>query len=182
MSLVNADNPAAKAVPAPTANPRREALLADFIGTRAATYLAHYRRIERADPPAAVQAFQLPRRTMSWHWAAFLVTIPWLFYRKMYLGGIVLVILPVLFDHIAPGSLFFGSGFMIAICTGLYAKSWYLGHAVNKIDKATETFPTLEQHTAYLRRAGGVSIPGAVFGALTQGITVFLALRDLLQQ
>ena len=69
---------------------------------------------------------------------------------------------------------------MIAICTGLYAKSWYLTHARSKIDRAAERFSELDQRIAYIRHAGGVSIPGAVFGALTQGITISLALHDLL--
>jgi len=180
MSLVNSEHPAAEVAHAPIGNLRHETLLTDFIGPRAPIYLAHYQRTESLDVPATAPAREKPNRAISWHWPAFVLTIPWLFYRKMYLGGIVLVILPVLFDHIAPGSLFFGSGLLIAICTGLYAKSWYLAHARGKIDRATERFSELDQRIAYIRHAGGVSIPGAVFGALTQGITISLALHDLL--
>lgn len=182
MSSVSAEHPAADTAPAPTGNIRPDVLLADFVGPRARIYLAHYRRTECPGSPATVQARARakPNRALSWHWPAFLLTIPWLFYRKMYLGGIVLVVLPVLFDHIAPGSLFFGSGLMIAFCTGLYAKSWYLAHALGKIDTATKRFPAMDQRLAYVRHAGGVSVAGAVFGALTQGITVSLAVHDLL--
>ena len=183
MSSVSAEHPTTDAVHAPTGHVRPDALLADFVGPRARSYLAHHRRTECPESRATAQAQDRakPDRALSWHWPAFLLTIPWLFYRKMYLGGIVLVVLPVLFDHIAPGSLFFGSGLMIAFCTGLYAKSWYLTHALGKIDAATKRFPAMDRRLAYIRHAGGVSVPGAVFGALTQGITVSLAVHDLLR-
>lgn len=180
MSLANAEHPAAEAAQAPVEKFGQETLLADFIGRHAPIYLAHYRRTGSQRVPVTAPARETANPAISWHWAAFVLTIPWLFYRKMYLGGIVLVILPVLFDHIVPGSLFFGSGLMIAVCAGLYAKSWYLAHALSKIDRATERYSAMDRRLAYIRRAGGVSKPGAVFGALTQGITISLALRDLL--
>ena len=180
MNLAKTDHSPAEAAPASMGTTVQEPLLAEFIGARAPIYLTHYRRTTGADKSAAAPNCGRPSHAVSWHWAAFVLTIPWLFYRKMYLGGIVLVILPVLFDQIAPGSLFFGSGLMIAICTGLYAKSWYVAHALGKIGEATQRFSIADQRMAYIRHAGGVSIPGAVFGALTQGVTISLALRDLL--
>lgn len=171
----------AEAPPGTPPDPRfSEAMLAAFMGPRSETYLRRYRQMKRGDQSAGRVGGANVGLTIGWHWVAFLLTIPWLFYRKLYLGGIVLVVLPVLFEHIAPGALFFGSGLVIAVFTGLYAKSWYLGHALAKAGIAVSRFTDTEQRFAYMRRAGGVSVAGAIFGAVTQIATILNALRDAL--
>lgn len=125
----------------------------------------------------------LPTRlpfVLSWHWPAFLLTVPWMFYRKMYSGGLILVAMPVFLDHILPGSLFLGSGLLIALTGGLCGKSWYLEHAVRRIAKAQRGHPDAHARAAYLERARGVSLAAGIFGVLIQVVSITVIVLDLL--
>lgn len=157
------------------------AVLAEFAERNAAPYRNHYelllQRHTRSRPD------RVPARLSfapSWSWAAFLVTVPWLFYRKMYSGGIILVALPVFLDHILPGSLFLGSGLLIATTAGLCGKSWYVEHAVRRLTKARRIHQDWQPREAYLARARGVSPPAAIFGILIQIVTAMVVVMGLL--
>ncbi len=152
-----------------------------FAAPNGKSFLRHYERTQaraNAAAPGCVPG-RLPF-VPSWHWPAFLVTVPWMFYRKMYSGGIILVALPVFLDHILPGSLFLGSGLAIAVTAGICGKSWYLEHAVRRIAKARRTHDTDAARAAYLARASGVSLSAGVFGALVQIVTATVIVMDLL--
>lgn len=155
--------------------------LAAFIGPGATSYLSHFgkQRKKAATTSSSAQPHKLPI-VISWHWPAFALTIPWMFYRKMYTGGIILIALPVFLDHILPGSLFLGSGLLIAVIAGLCGKSWYLEHAMNRFAKARRTFDDDAAQSIYLQRAGGVSLSAGIFGALVQGVTATVIVFDLL--
>lgn len=103
-----------------------------------------------------------------------------MFYRKMYSGGVILIVLPVFLDHILPGALFLGSGLLIAVACGLFAKSWYAEHAARRIAKAHRDFEDQHTRQAYIEHAGGVSVAGAVFGFLTQIATISVIILDIL--
>ena len=114
-----------------------------FAAPNVKSFLRHYERTQaraNAAAPGCVPG-RLPF-VPSWHWPAFLVTVPWMFYRKMYSGGIILVALPVFLDHILPGSLFLGSGLAIAVTAGICGKTWYLEHAVRRMAKARRAHDT----------------------------------------
>ena len=155
--------------------------IAAFIGPGAQSYLKHYAEIRApsgvspAGPPAKHRRFRL-----SWHWPGFVLTIPWMFYRKMYTGGIILVALPILLDHLLPGSLFLGSGLLIATSVGVCGKTWYLDHAIRRFGKAARDFSNPAERSAYLERAGGVSLSAGIFGALIQMVTATVILLGLL--
>lgn len=145
--------------------------LVRFIGPNAASYIA--RSATRRTPPWS----WLDR----WHWPACLVTVPWLFYRKMYAGGLILVALPVLLGLVVPGGLFLGWTLVIAIVAGLFGKQWYLDHATRRIEDALQNFPAGAPRNAFLRHAGGVSIPGAVLGCAIEAASAMATLSGLLQ-
>ena len=151
--------------------------LARFADRNPAIYRRHYERLLRRSPTCTDG--RLPF-SPSWNWAAFFAAIPWLFYRKMYLGGIILVAMPVFLDHILPGSLFLGSGFLIAITAGFCGKSWYVEHALRRIAKARHDFKDGQMREAFLARARGVSLPAGIFGGLIQIVTVVVVLMGLL--
>lgn len=155
--------------------------LARFAGRNPALYRKHYERLLRwrlrRGPICGEERLPL---LPSWNWAAFLATVPWLFYRKMYLGGIILVAMPVFLDHILPGSLFLGSGLLIAVTAGLCGKSWYVEHAVRRIVKARHDFQDQPMREAFLARARGVSLPAGIFGGLIQIVTAVVVLMGLL--
>lgn len=149
-----------------------------FVGPRPTAYVG---RFPDPLPQNSAAETSRPRPWLGgWHWPAFLWTVPWMFYRKMYSGGVILIVLPVFLDHILPGALFLGSGILIAIACGLFAKSWYAEHAARRIAKAYREFEDPNIRQAYIEHAGGVSVAGAVFGLLTQVATISVIVLDLL--
>ena len=157
------------------------ATLALFAGRNPSLYRRHYERLLRrrlGGGQARIEE-RLPFLP-SWSWAGFFFTVPWLFYRKMYLGGIILVALPVFLDHILPGSLFLGSGLLIAITAGLCGKSWYVEHSVRRIAKAQRIYRDRQMREAFIVRARDVSLPAGIFGALIQIVTVVVVVMGLL--
>ena len=169
-----------------SASPRGHATLQpdtlrDFIGLRSEPYLSHYAQlIGDGGGAKSVRPGQRLPFAASWLWPAFVLTVPWLFYRKMYTGGIILVALPILLDHVLPGSLFLGSGFLIALTAGLCGKSWYLDHAAQRLAKAHRLYPSDTIRSVYLKRAGGVSAAAGVFGVTIQCVTATVIVLDLL--
>ena len=149
-----------------------------FVGPRAAAYTVVTPGIARQHEGTASRSSRA--WSTGWHWPAFLWTVPWMFYRKMYSGGIILIVLPVFLDHILPGALFLGSGFLIAVACGLFARTWYAEHADRRIEKAYREFEDPDVRLAYIEHAGGVSVAGAVFGFLTQVATLSVVILDLL--
>ena len=160
------------------------ATLALFAGRNPSLYRRHYERLLRrhlGGEQARTEDMEARLPFLpSWSWAAFFFTVPWLFYRKMYLGGIILVALPVFLDHILPGSLFLGSGLLIAITAGLCGKSWYVEHSVRRIAKARRVYRDRQMREAFIVRARGVSLPAGIFGALIQVVTVVVVVMGLL--
>lgn len=172
----------ATAIATPPRNPAKEVESHEemllFIGPRAAAYVSGVTSSPDKNGLASTSA---PRaRVGDWHWPAFLWTVPWLFYRKMYSGGVILIVLPVFLDHILPGALFLGSGLVIAIVCGLFARFWYAEHATRRIAKAHREFHDPRTRQAYIEHAGGVSVAGAVFGFLTQIATISVIILDIL--
>lgn len=149
-----------------------------FVGPRAAIYASSFPTLPTGSSPT--KTTDPHARLGGWHWPAFLWTVPWMFYRKMYSGGVILIVLPVFLDHILPGALFLGSGLLIALACGLFAKSWYAEHAARRIAKAYREFEDPITRQAYIEHAGGVSVAGAVFGFLTQIATLSIIVLDIL--
>lgn len=107
----------------------------------------------------------------SWHWPAFFVPLLWLLYRKLYLWAAVFLFASYL--TIFSLSLVVSEGvattigqLVIPAILAIFAKRIYINHALQRIRKADERNLTLTERDAYLERAGGVSIPGAVFGCI----------------
>lgn len=149
-----------------------------FVGPRAAAYVGGFPHSPPQDKTTNLTGSRTRRG--QWHWPAFLWTVPWMFYRKMYSGGIILIVLPVFLDHILPGALFLGSGLLIAVACGLFAKTWYVEHAARRIAKAYREFEDPRTRQAYIDHAGGVSVAGAVFGLLTQIATISVIILDIM--
>jgi hypothetical protein len=113
----------------------------------------------RAKDPA------LRKIPLTWCWPAFLITIPWLMYRKLYglaaglIGGVIAISL--LFPEISNTGT---AGGFAAI--GMLAKTTYVQHAQKRIQKLRSRATSEEELEALVKRAGGVSIPGAVIGTI----------------
>ncbi len=108
----------------------------------------------------------------SWHWPALLVPYPWVFYRKLYVPGTLL-----LFALVALGLLFPNfPGVALGVFLALVAKSFYIDFGLNKLKKADARGLEGPEREAYLKKAGGVSIPGAILGSAIMASAIALVI------
>ena len=103
---------------------------------------------------------------LSWNWAAFFFGPMWLFYRKMWLFGIVFLVvaaIPVLNWVLIPGALVMGLG----------GNEIYRRHALKRYLESVTLYGTSEAgRLVYLRAKGGVSIAAAVIASVTAVLCV----------
>ena len=156
----------------PARAPAREALREDdlrlYLGPNPRPYVAYWERARRSGHPFV----------WGWNWWGLLFPIPWLFYRKIWAVGAAVVMLPVLLDAM----LGFGSeaGIILATLIAAGGKALVIERAERK-SQAIDALGLLTQDSiARLRRAGGVSRPGAVIGTLMMLAVLILALYDRL--
>lgn len=135
-----------------------DAVFKAFVGPNHELYERTLAKMRAKDPA-------LRKPPLTWCWPAFLVTIPWLLYRKLYglaaglIGGVIAISL------ILPDS----SNTGMAACytmIGMLAKSTYVQHALKKIQKLRSRAASEEELETLVKMAGGVSIPGAVIGTI----------------
>lgn len=125
-----------------------------FCGPHAQPFMRYYERkyLDRGN-----------RLNFGWSWPAFLFWIPWMFYRKLYLVGTLLIVLPVVMGVFLPNWASVPlSGIAIMIFCGLTGKRGYIEHALRKIRKIEAAGFPAEECTARIKRAGGVSYLTAV--------------------
>jgi hypothetical protein len=122
---------------------RVRADLAAFFGPQAETYLRVY---DKMQPDGK-------NWVMSWSWSGFFAPMVWLFYRKLYLYGVLCTV-----ASLALGFVFdFSAGSWIAVVIGASAKAWYVSAGLQHVAKADELGLLGDERRDYLRRAGGVS-------------------------
>lgn len=156
--LTNASTPAA-----PTSG---EEDLRLYLGDNSDPYITLWDRIRASGHPFV----------WSWNWWGLLFPVPWLFYRKLWSIGATLVLLPVLLEAM----IGFGSkaGLVMAALVAAIGKPLVIERAERKI-RAVNALDLLSQESiGRLRLAGGVSLPGAVIGALLMFSSLSLALYD----
>ena len=98
----------------------------------------------------------------SWCWWGFLIPLPWLFYRKLWAVGSVLVVLPILAEAVLGTGA--RAGFGLSALVGAFGMPLVLDRCRRKARRVQSLGLPAGNAIEYLRRAGGVSIPGAVFG------------------
>lgn len=110
----------------------------------------------------------------SWNWWGFLFPIPWLFYRKLWNIGSLLILVPALIEAITGRGT--EAGLLLAMVIAALGKPLVLERGERKVRKV-EALGLLSQDSAeMLRRAGGVSRAGAVYGAILLVTTLGLSL------
>ena len=148
-------DPAAAAAPAYRSSADPMTL---FVGNNYAFYARRWAESERLGG------------VISWNWAAFFVSLPWLAYRKMYWHcGII----------IAAGLLFMGTAQVLQIppekmmqwqinaapifsmLMGLFSNWIYRKHAERTIRQITATYSDPEQRSLQLAQQGGASMTSA---------------------
>jgi hypothetical protein len=133
---------------------RVHADLATFFGPRAEVFLDTYEKMRSATGARR-------RSPKTWSWPVFLGSFTWFFYRKMYAYGAMIIILPLVL-----GYLIGSAGSVLPILFAMWAKSWYVSSALNRITKADKLGLVGIERTDYLQRAGGVSLPAGIFAGL----------------
>lgn len=105
---------------------------------------------------------------LSWNWAAFFFGVIWLLYRKMWLFGIVFLVvaaIPVVNWILIPG----------ALVMGLFGNEMYRRHTLRKYLESVTLYGTSEaERLVYLRAKGGVSVVAALVAGVVALVYVVL--------
>jgi hypothetical protein len=128
-------------------NPPDEEDLRQFFGRNDTYYISQYQKISARDG-----AF--PRALISWNWAAFLLSVPWYFYRRMATIGACLMFVPVVLWLISPRVAIIGTPFVFAMLA-MVANYVYVTRSVEKVEEIYgDTISQMQREDAILRRGG----------------------------
>ncbi len=136
--------------------------LPQLVGSNAESYRARWRKMY-----AKAGSIAKMNSTRSWNWAGFLLSGPWLFYRKMYLEGCiwaVAVILLTVAENVT-GSPLNGTTLGLCIGIGMYGDSWYFKHTYKRIS-------ALRGGDQFASKSGGVSWTAALTSSLMVALIV----------
>jgi hypothetical protein len=139
---------------------RVRADLATFFGSRPEIYLSIYEKMRSSGRPG-----------FSWSWAAFFGGFVWFFYRRMYVWGASLILLPIILAVLYPSMTAFSYLYFAAS-----AKPLYVHVALKRIGKADELGLTGTERSEYLRRAGGVSLTAGIIAGFLAAAFVAAAI------
>jgi hypothetical protein len=130
---------------------RRE--LATFFGPDSDYFLETYEKMRNGPKGPRLYA-------RTWCWPAFLTTFVWCFYRKRYVEGAAIILVPIL------AKILFGFGAVGAVwgVMATHAKPLYVLSGLRRIVKADELGLSGDERLDYLQRAGGVSLAGGAIG------------------
>lgn len=118
-------------------------------------------------------------KNKSWNWAAFLVGIFWMGFRKMYFHSFiflgVLLVVKILENiyhlNLTLSIVFFNCAF---IYLGLFANSLYYNFCKHKILKIKMKYQDLNTQEQEIRRVGGTSPVGLIIIGL--GILIYIGI------
>jgi hypothetical protein len=130
--------------------------LANFFGPRAATYVAIYEDVGT-------------EFGIRWSWPVFFFGFAWFFYRKMYLVGATVLMVPIV---LAFSSSMAVAGVPVALVpVATLGNTIYAYAARRRIEKADKLGLVGDERKDYLQHAGGVSLAaGAVAGFVYAGL------------
>jgi hypothetical protein len=134
-----------------------DALFASFVGPNSQKYLNTLEKMRTKDPEARKLA-------MTWCWPAFLITVPWLLYRKLYISAAIVALGPIALEIAFPklsGTNMVG----VFVAFAILGKSLYVQFALKKIEKLRKRAKNQEELQVLFEKAGGVSVLGAVLGS-----------------
>ena len=107
---------------------------------------------------------------LHWHWPAFLIAIPWLIFRKMYLWAVALYLIVL----VCPWYLLF----IVALLPGFFGNYLYYRHTISKINKITSNG---EQRREDIIKAGGTnSIPITIGICFLAGLIMSIVMYELI--
>lgn len=109
----------------------------------------------------------------SWNWAAFFLSIPWLFYRKMYLAALPFMLISGfadMYSEIFPEleDLMVLIDLFLSLILGFTANRIYYGR-VNKLYSKAQDM-TGEEKGDFISKKGGSSVAGAIILTLVYSV------------
>lgn len=158
---VQTDDHAASPVAVSAGDDKARQELGDFFGPRADKYLAIYDKMRASNR----QFVTAP------NWLVLFTGFPWFFYRRMYVTGTLLIIVPLLAAYLLGFTS--NAGISAGIC--VWANNHYVRSAIRRLKKADALGLVGEERSDYLRRAGGVSVVAGVLASVLLVAAVALA-------
>ncbi|MGO4523748.1 DUF2628 domain-containing protein [Microvirga sp. 2MCAF35] len=140
------------------AQSRNDDLFVAFVGPNHETYSRVLAKMRAKDP-------SLRKVPLTWCWPAFLITVPWLLYRKLYGWAAGLIGAVAIFSLVLPTNST-GGTLAVHALLGMIGKGLYVQRALQRIEKLRSRASSEEELEALVKKAGGVSIPGAVIGTI----------------
>lgn len=117
--------------------------------------------------------------TWTFCWPALLVSYVWFFYRKQWILGGLLLVLPVLIVIVYPAASGAFGGVGLAMAT--MAKSFYLQDIIPKIAKIRAAQPDAAIRAASLAASGGTSKLAAMLSAIFAAASIAALIFSLAQ-
>lgn len=112
------------------------------------------------------------RALFSWCWPGFLFGFAWFFYRKQWLAGGVLLVIPIILAMLSSSTAGMSG---MAVAMGVVGKTIYLMTANQRIHKLREQRLSPTDYQRALKKEGGVSVLGGIIG----GTIVLLAILSI---
>jgi hypothetical protein len=143
-----------------------ESLVRLFIGRNAEKFMGLYR------------SQVMGKHQTSLNWAALFFPTTWFLYRKMWLWGAGIIILPIVFLTLFPDLARFGNS-GLAIACGVSANTLYVQTARNRIAAIERRDLAEAERDMLIAKAGGTSVGGLIFGILLTAALFSLALASM---
>lgn len=134
-------------------------LLRLFVGPNADKFLQIHRRMEDAKSKKRGGFFY------GLNWIVLFVPIVWYFYRKMFLAGAAILLVPPILILVFPALATVSTGGLVGMLVVL-SNRWYVERAIRKIRKIEELGLPSDERDARIRQSGGTSKFGAFLGSL----------------
>lgn len=148
-----------------------DALFVSFVGPNSPIYQDTLQKMRAKDP-------ELRKLPPTWCWPAFLITVPWLLYRKLYVLAAVVALGPIALEIIFP-KLSGMNMSAIFVIFGVLGKPFYVQFAFKRIEKLRKRARNQEDLQALVEKAGGVSVLGAVLGSVFMICIIALRLASM---
>lgn len=132
--------------------------LATFVGYNTDAYLHYYHEVYSAGWKALLR---------HWHWAPFVFSVPWLFSRRRYGIGLMMILAILVAGFAMPGGPGTGIGLVgVALLIGFVGRPLYMASALRGIQavEARRLWPV--QRDERLRRHGALSMFAGFLGGL----------------
>ena len=128
-------------------NPPDEEDLRQFFGRNDSYYFSQYQKI-------SANGGAFPGGLISWNWSAFLLSVPWYFYRRMATIGACLMFVPAVLWLISPRVAIIGTPLVFAVLA-MVANYVYVTRSVEKLEEIYgDTISQMQREDAILRRGG----------------------------